>query len=242
MTISISGGNRIGVIGDSITAGNGVGVAWCSNTGCLFDQINTNWAAGTPATVPGKVNSSTSKQNSTKAKNNSVTPTRKSISTFTTGVSGDTSAQILARITDITSLTPAPTHVIVECITNDFVQGLSQVTFHSNCVSIWAAIRAAFPGVKLFHIGIFSYYESYPDVTYGATIADWNSQLATLCTANTVEYIDVRASQQTYESINNTPPPGVIQGILTVDGVHPNANPGQINYSTSAYSHFSVQP
>ena len=56
-----------------------------------------------------------------------------------------------------------------------------------------------------------------------ATVNSYNAVIISACASAGITYVDERTPQQAFEQANNVPPPGAIQGLMTVDQVHPNA-------------------
>ena len=167
--------------------------------------------------------------------------------TFTlveSGVSGNTSADGLARITDVTGLSGV-THVIVEFGVNDIVQfaGAGLSNFISNMTTIFADIKAMYSPptlapVKVAACSVCSVQEFYPDSVYGQIIDSYNIALWALCDAKGVAFIDWRTPLQQFEATRNYPG-SVNPAQLTTDGIHPTLV-GKQRMSTAAMKAFMV--
>ncbi len=77
---------------------------------------------------------------------------------------------------------------------------------------------------------------------YNARISDLDQAIQDVVAASpsaNVTYVPVRAVALAYEQAHNAPAPGVSAGILTSDGLHPNAT-GQALMSAQAFGQVTV--
>lgn len=147
------------------------------------------------------------------------------------------------RVSDLISVVSEVTAtganvVIIEAGVNDQALGTDLTAFGGQCASYLDSIKTGLPAAQLAWVNILCNGEQYPD-PLNASVNAYNAKIATACASYGVQLIDVRPAQQAYEAANNTPPPGASSGILTSDGVHPNAT-GKTLMSNTALSRTMV--
>lgn len=218
--LRLANGDKLVIIGDSITEGQGQGT-WYGP-----------WLTGLQASGPPLVSiPAGGAMTSGVASVTSVARNVNSLTVVNAGVAGNRLDQLLARLaTDC--IAQNPTAVIVECAVNDIAQFTPPATYRGTHDTVLGnLIAAGISAAKIASVGVFCYNEIYPDTgvgSFGAAIDAQEAQTSASCAAVGVTYVDVRTPQQLYESLHNTPPPGAQTGILCLDGagargVHPNA-------------------
>jgi lysophospholipase L1-like esterase len=124
----------------------------------------------------------------------------------------------------------APTHMVLEIGANDVIGGTTPANFQTSYQSIVSKTRSMFPGCKITHCTLIYHLEDWPS---GANPDDAAIEL--ICTRiRTVQasdaasfpglsnLLDFRAKMYTIqEPIAN--PTHLTTGVLSVDGIHPNA-------------------
>ncbi len=153
------------------------------------------------------------------------------------GVPGDKVADVLARVNaDVNA--HHPNVVVIEVGVNDVGGGTDPATFRTTYASLIVDIRAANPTVRIALVSVFALGEQYPD-PLNTTIVNFNWIIQSLAIDYGCVWIDARTPQQAYEAANNTPSPGVVSGVLTIEtpptlGEHPNATGKSVIYTPTA--------
>lgn len=228
--LTLQPNDKIVMLGDSITAGVGDGTwygPWLTSVDATYTRTGTAFTSSL-ATATTKLATATVSAH--------WAPSNFSPTVINKGVVGNTVGQMLARV-NADVIANSPTVVIVEGGINDAVNGTDLTTFTSNVVALISAIQVGLPGVRMMWIGCFCYGEQFPD-PQNALINSYNAPIVTACANASVTYMDIRTPQQAYEQANNVPPPGVISGVLCLDGVgngvHPNDTLGIPLWSSTA--------
>jgi lysophospholipase L1-like esterase len=131
------------------------------------------------------------------------------------GISGNTSAQILARVTDVTGLATKPDWCIVLAGTNDAGNGVTAATYATNMVAIATALRAA--GIR----PVFVTVPPQPNVTVQPSttrrllVSRYNAWLRAWCPRNAVPLIDVNPA------VMDTTNGAWLAAFDSGDGIHP---------------------
>lgn len=165
---------------------------------------------------------------------------------------GDIEAAISARITSFN-----PVAVVIEVGVNDN-RGLNTgiptplATFRASYDNVLTTTISALPSVKFVCVGILLVQEHWAagsppifsgnpyDVPSGAgftpSITQYNTEIQGSCVNHGGQYIDVRGPAAIAESVQNTPAPGVVDGILSqpADGIHPSIAGQQLMSNTAA--------
>lgn len=223
--LTIGPNERIVFLGTSITStGAPGGEPWYAPA---LTAINAHYTIAATILTNATASATTSKATATCAPIQQAVNTAPTV--FNAGVSGNTIAQMTARVTsDVVA--HSPTIVVIEGSVNDVATPIG--TYQTNTMALVSALQGGLPGgTKYAWVGVFCDGESYPDVTWGSTISAMETANMAAASALGATYIDVRTPQQAYEAINHATPP------LTVDGVHPNMSLGIPMYSDT----FSAQ-
>ena len=138
--------------------------------------------------------------------------------------------------------------MILACVVNDVVSNTPQATHLAQYGAFLDRVKVDSPNVLILCVGSFCNGEQWltgPNrYSSGLTNNVWDQNVIACCAARPgwTEYADEANATLAYQVANNTPSPGVNSGILTVDGVHPNAPTGRVLMATSPMSHltFSV--
>jgi lysophospholipase L1-like esterase len=222
MALTLQPADKMVMFGDSISTGSGWWGPYVTQINAAYTRAGTAFVNSTGAVTTG---GTVTVSSASAAANYSPTVIGK-------GVVGNKVSDLQARVAaDVIAL--SPTVVIIECGVNDLILATPTGTLATNAANLLSTIKASLPTVRLAWVGILCYGENYPDTTWGATVNNYNTVLRTAIEDAGGTYIDVRTPQQTYESIYNVPPPGVIQGILCSDTVHPNATGVQLMSDTA---------
>jgi lysophospholipase L1-like esterase len=170
------------------------------------------------------------------------------IRAINSGVNGNTVANIEADIAGrITNY--FPDIVVIEVGINDAAAvpvPTPILDFRASYDNILATVKATLPSVQIVCVGILSDGElwaasptpHFAGNTYDTEIEIFEAQIAASAAAHGAAYVSVRTPAALSESTLNTPAPGIAAGILTLDGVHPNAT-GQVLMSTAVRTAFS---
>ena len=144
---------------------------------------------------------------------------------FDAGVAGNTIAMLQARVaSDVLARVPLPTDVFINCGINDLIAVTTPAAMEAAAIALLNTLSAGgIPAARVTWFGIWCYGEEYPDATWGVSVDLRNTALQAACVNRGANFLDVRPTQQAYEAIHNIPPPGVVSGITTVDGIHWNA-------------------
>ncbi len=242
MAVTVRPGNKVVFVGDSITL-----AAWYAVTGGLVDQINAQIptvVAPRYATLAGGARAATLAPAAVAA---TVAPVsiQSPIRVVNSGVSGDETANIdaavAARITDYN-----PDVIVLLVGVNDvnLLESTAFITTHYG--SILSQIRAWSPTVPIACLSILFIGELWGAGPVWANakdtaLNDANTAIQGLCATYNATYIDARARALTYETVNNAPAPGAASGILTSDGIHPNAT-GKLQLGDWTIGSFTVTP
>lgn len=155
------------------------------------------------------------------------------------GVPGDEISSIAANVPGrITDYNPDVVFLFVGV--NDCLVATPLANFNASYDTVLAGIRA-YADIPVCCLSIFeigeqwvsgplrwdNHYDPPPsDPTFTPSIAQYDTQIQTAVTDSTLsnaEFLDLRAPTLAYEAAHNTPEPGAADGVLTYDGVHPNA-------------------
>jgi hypothetical protein len=107
--------------------------------------------------------------------------------------------------------------------------------------------RSTWPNVQILCIGGMSTSEQWltgPNrLSSGTSTSYIDANIAAICAARPgwTEYCALTPWFLAQEMVLNTPSPGVTQGIMTNDGVHPNLV-GQVGMGGQAFAHFTFPP
>jgi lysophospholipase L1-like esterase len=246
-TTVINGGELMLYTGDSITA-NG----WPTISGGLQDQINSQFANHVGpiySTLAGGSTVATLKAGSTTATVASVT-TRKSVRSVNTGVAGNQTADIAAAVSArITNYNPDVITILIGI--NDIFNSINPATTQANYTSILTQIRSWSSSVRIVLVSVLVYGEHWasgplrwgpntPDLDAG--INSLNATIQGLAATYNCTYIDMRTPLLTWESLNNTPEPGVHDGPFAGGGPHPTIPAGEILMGNWGIGSFTVTP
>lgn len=229
MAISVSATDHIHVVGDSITAGFGVGPWYLAGPvgyGSLKDLLDTRIAQ-----LPGTASGGTVSAGRAIVTGTSSLGTGQQSRLIVTGdgIFGTT----MVALNDDTAVANrvtaySPSIVLVELGINDVLTGVTDGNFQTAAQGVVSKILAQNPGVRIGFLSVLVDGEQWTSGGGGpwgpnardANIAGKNSILAGLANAT---YIDTRTPMGSYEQAHNTPEPGVASGFITIDGEHPNA-------------------
>jgi len=200
-------GQRWHFAGDSIT-----NFGWFSAVGGFVDQINALVGGG-------------------------------GIVVTSNGIGGEKTIDMASRVHEQIAIYN-PEVIVVEIGYNDMPIGVPLTVFRAAYDSILVGCRAECPGAQIMCISTLlggEQWRSGPlrwDISseFGIGqpyIENYNAQIAASAAAFGAAYVDVRTPALTYESVNNTPEPGVASGVLTVDGIHP-SNAGKLLMANAA--------
>ena len=242
MAVTVRPGNQVVFVGDSITA-----AGWFSVTGGLVDQINaqipTVVAPRYASLAPGA--SVASLASGARAATVASISTHNVNRTVNSGVPGNQTSDIVAavasRITDYN-----PDVVVMLIGINDVTNAVALATIQANYDSILSQVRAWSGTVQIACVSVLWYGEqwvagpAWSNVpSFDAQIDALNSAIQALCTTYSATYINARSPALVYETANNAPAPGVRTGILSSDGLHPNAA-GQLQMGGWTVGSFTV--
>ncbi len=257
MPINVSVGSKIVFVGDSITFQGWFGdsASLVGGTGLLVNQLSQPLVAKRGGTLAAGALRATVSVGSNPGAVSVVTGGGQ-INAINSGVSqnkvADIEGAIAARITDY-----APIGVVLEIGVND-CRGLNAgsptplVTFRASYDNILATVKATLPTVSIVCLSIFVVQEHWtasggihftgnPYDTGSTTpsIEQYNTEIQASALAHGCTYVDIRTPAALAESIQNTPSPGAIDGILTgaADGIHPSPA-GQLVMSNAVIGQF----
>jgi lysophospholipase L1-like esterase len=245
VSILIHGGERVVGVGDSITA-NGL---WEVSTG-LVDQINTQIIiparpyAGVVSGVQG-----TLKAGAFAATVRNVVVQNPVIYT-NSGVAGNQTSDIAANVaTRITNYNP---NVIILLIgINDVINSVPLGTSTTNYTSILTQIRAWSSTVQIGIVSLLTYgseqWSSGPPLAWAVNatntaIAAFNAMEQGLAVTYNATYLNLRDPLLVWESQNNTPEPGSVNGPYAGGGPHPTVPTSEVLTATWALPYFNVVP
>jgi lysophospholipase L1-like esterase len=237
-------GSRVHFVGDSITS---AGWTWYAVAGGFVDQIN---AALPLAPVPFRAATVSGRQ-ATNSGRSAVSSSLQYIplSVTASGVAGNKVADILADVPGrITNYNPEI--VVLEVGINDAMVGGTIPDFRVSYDALLDAVITWNSAVKILCISAWMNGETWVSnplrwAGLGANnrIDAVNAEIAASCTARSANctYADIRSPTLIYESLHNTPEPGVVFGVLAdaPDGVHPNTT-GKIQMGTYAFAYVTV--
>lgn len=261
MAINVTTGSKVVVVGDSITF-----QGWFSDTeslvggtGLLVNQLSSAIVGVRAGVVAAGASSATVTNSSLRATAAKVSGGGQ-INAINSGVSqnkiADIEGAIAARITNY-----SPTVVIIEIGVND-CRGLNAgaptplVTFRASYDNILTTVKATIPTVSIICVGILLVQEHWTasggihfttnPYDTGSTIPSieqYNTEIQASAVAHGCTYVDIRAAAAIAESVQNSPAPGAIDGILTQvsDGIHPSAA-GQLVMSTAVAAALQFTP
>jgi hypothetical protein len=243
--MNIVAGSKVVFVGDSITAqGWFNGGTEPAVTGTLEALINANGlgtvvpgvTSGTPGSVTGVGGVS---------RGQSVP-----FVTVNSGVSGNAAANIATDLANrVTNFNPNV--VFLEVGINDAVVYFTDPTaFAASYSSILSGILAWNPATKIICVGLIARGEQWSTgPTWGINIYDSNIlqfdgiiQTIVVGAGANVIYADIRTPLLAYEAAHNTPAPGVLFPVVTVDGIHPIISSGQILVSGWVNQNITVVP
>ncbi len=251
MGIPVSPGTTVVFVGDSITA-DGWFDETLSNKGgtnLLVQQLSSIQTVARVGSATGRVGSASGHIGAVAA----VTGGGQ-IYAINSGIGGnqasDIEAAVPARITNYN-----PDVVVIEVGINDVRAVPVPVTaaaFRASYDSIIEQTQAAIPTVQIVCLSILLMREQWasapPPAHFAgnpfdapADIPAFNAEIQASALAHGCVYVDTRPPAALLESTLNTPEPGAIDGILTTDGIHPNAT-GQESISDSVYPAFTFVP
>lgn len=242
MGFPIIAGDRVHFVGDSIT-----NFGWFNPTGGFVDQVNATWASPAPTPIPASASGGHIVVTGGVAIAGNTQPTRRAITVTSSGVVGNKAADIAG---DVASRIVAfnPTKVILEVVINDVIQGTAPTAFAASYDSIITQTLSSLPSVKFLCLSALCYGEQWqagpawgPN-TGDSQIITLDNAIQTICTNRGMFYADTRAAQVIYESINNTPAPGAVDGFVTADAVHPINPSGQVLMGTWVFPAVTVTP
>lgn len=235
-------GTVIYVPGDSLTAGFGTGIPWPTPIMHSYDNLFLH--ASPVAAVSARTTAIFNKATLTVGPNGAganYDPVW-----VLSGISGNTVADVNARIgVDLATFTNVRNLIVlIEAGTNDYFT--APATLRTNADTLLTTILTAAPAARIGWVNILCnggsphLGEQFPDPSK-PVIDPLNTQLANAVGAVGGTLLDVRTPQQAYEQANNIPAPGVGEGILTFDGVHPIA-PGRTLMSNVVLAAITVAP
>jgi lysophospholipase L1-like esterase len=216
-------------VGDSITA---QGWFWSAQsqlgaTGLLVDQLTSAYTSQTGTTV------SSAAANAAPGVVDVVTPVGKErIYPINSGVAhnriADLDADAAARVTRYD-----PKLVVVEVGINDIMGGTGTSAFRASYDSFLGKVATESPIAAIVCLSVVLWGEQWTPgpplawnngvASYDTIIPGYNDEIEGSCVAHGGTYVDVYGPMLTAESIQNTPAPGLPQGVLTLDHIHPTA-------------------
>lgn len=245
MTAAVKYGARTVLSGDSITVGG-----WATVSGGLIDTINAQIPTSSKLRRSRRVNGSRPARmaaavgtRGARVVNSTFKP---NLVVLNTAIAGQLTQNLLADVVNqITSKTPDL--VILHIGINDSWAPVDPTTVTKpNYEAILQAIRAYSASVPIVCIGLMYYGEQYDvgPVWSNSPSADVNIDLnngfiQALCVTYNCTFVDMRTTMLTYETVHNTPLPGLRIGPLSQDGLHPN-DTGRLLMGTIAAPFFKV--
>jgi lysophospholipase L1-like esterase len=114
--------------------------------------------------------------------------------------------------------------------------------------SILYGIRAECPNAQILLVGMWMFGEQWLSgplrwaPASDHNIDTINALIATECTTYGAAHPDVRGPALVYESLHNTPEPGVVSGVLTNDGegIHPDTAAGRTQMSDAVMTYVTA--
>lgn len=228
MPIPISSGSRVVFCGDSITDQGVFGPAIIAINEQLPDRLPARARATSGRAFAGGAQRAVC-----------ATVPREPIVAIISGVPGDTIASIAANVPGrITNYNPDVVFMFIGV--NDCLHATALAPFNADYDTVLAAI-AAYGDIPVCCMSIFeigeqwvsgplrwdNHYDPPPsNPSFTPSIAQYDSEIQTAIADSTLsaaEFLDLRAPTLVYEGAHNTPEPGAPDGVLTYDGVHPNA-------------------
>jgi lysophospholipase L1-like esterase len=257
MAINVGPGTKIVFVGDSITADGWFDATQSDHGGAnlLVQQLSQPTVTPRYGTLAPGASAGIVAHGSTVG---SVAPVTGGgqVYAINSGVAGNQIADIEAAIpARITNYNPA---VVVMLIGINDCRGVPigptpLATFRASYDNILATVKSTLPSVQILCVGMFVLFElwasSPPPAHFSGNALDsgagsidnYNAQISASAVAHGFPYVDIRAPGGLAEAVQNTPEPGVNQGILTVDGIHPGAA-GQLVLSTAVRAAFTFSP
>jgi len=230
LAITVVGGMRFVFVGDSITNAGWFDAAQSTQggTNLLMQQIaprNTSLAVnGSPQNLRPSAGASSAR----------------GVLAIKSGVNGnkisDIEANIAGRITNY-----FPDVVVLEAGINDAAavpDPTPTPTFRASYDNVLATVIATLPSVQIVCLSCLCDGElwnaspspHFAGNAFDAFIETIDGQIQASALAHGAYYVDVRTALALSESTLNTPAPGVASGILTLDGIHPNATGQRLMY------------
>lgn len=169
---------------------------------------------------------------------------RGDVDVVNSGVGGDQIADIEAAV-QTRIINHHPDVVILAVGVND-AGATAPATFRASYDATLAAIQSGWPSAQIVCVGILLYREQWasspPPAHFSGNpldsqVEDLNVEIEASAAAHGCTYVDTRTPAAAYEEGHNLPEPGAISGVLTVDGLHPNAT-GQRLMSDAAFAVF----
>jgi lysophospholipase L1-like esterase len=126
-----------------------------------------------------------------------------------------------------------PKLVVVEVGINDIRTGVGTSAFRTSYDSFLGKVATGSPLPALVCLSVVAFGEQWTSgppmawsnsgESYDAIIPGYNNEIQGSCVAHGGIFVDVYGAMLTAESMQNTPAPGLLQGVLTQDRVHPTA-------------------
>jgi lysophospholipase L1-like esterase len=115
----------------------------------------------------------------------------------------------------------APTAIIMELGTNYPYDGITQEASTTQALALIDYWRANIPGVRILVVGMWNWGSELTADMNPSYLLDTCAALAAAAAARGLPYVDVHQRYIRAQAQYN-PPPGVHDGITTLDGLHPN--------------------
>jgi lysophospholipase L1-like esterase len=126
-----------------------------------------------------------------------------------------------------------PKLVVVQVGINDIGAGIGTRAFRTSYDSFLGKVAAGSPRAAIVCLSVVAWGEQWTSgppiawnngvASYDTIIPVYNNEIEGSCVAHGGTYVDVYGPMLTAESMQNTPAPGLVQGVLTQDHVHPTA-------------------
>jgi lysophospholipase L1-like esterase len=231
--VNIDGGEHIVFCGDSRTNLGWFNDALTAIAATFAAHATTKQRFSVNTGAPGKI-----RPGAAPGQVQAVT-NQKGVTFVNSGVSGNVTADIAAAVpARITNLNP--TMLVLWVGINDLINANSLAAFTASYQSILTQTLAAIPTCKIVTLGMWLRLEQWilsggvpvgdnpldpppSNPTYTPSLAQYDAAIQAATVAVGGVFVQPRPDTITYWSVHNTPAPGAISGILSVDGLHQNA-------------------
>lgn len=248
MAVTVHYGDRIVFVGDSITAEGWWGSSTVGGTGLAVDQINAQIPIIAAPRFATSTGGATVVSGASPATVLSVS-TQAAIDPVNSGVAGNKIANLAAavasRVTDYN-----PQIIVVQVGINDVVAATGTGSFRTSYDSFLDQIRTWSSSVPIICLSVTLWGEQWASgplrwnngpSSHDIDLPPYNTEVQASCTSHGGTYIDVYQAFLVAESIQNTPEPGIAEGVLTRDHIHPTAA-GQLVMSNALMTQIVVAP